>query len=218
MKALFSKLSFNQKLAIVAGVLGFLAIFAGSPYTGNTATMNVKDLALLVEREADHVSVDELADWIIKGKADYRLIDLRSEKEFNEYHIPTAENIPVGSLTDAGLMRNEKIILYSEGGIHSAQAWFLLKANQYKAVYMVRDGLAEWKDRILFPSLAENASAEEQVVFEKRKAISIFFGGSPQTGTGDTKATPQLAMPKLDMPGSSAAPAGAAKKKKKEGC
>ncbi|MBX2991066.1 MAG: rhodanese-like domain-containing protein [Bacteroidetes bacterium] len=218
MKAIFSHLSFNQKLAIVAGVLGFLAIFAGSPYTSNTATMNVKELALLVEKEVDHVTVDELADWIIQGKADYRLMDLRNEKEFNEYHIPTAENIPVGSLIDAGLTRNEKIILYSEGGIHSAQAWFLLKAKQYKAVYMLRDGLAEWKDRILFPSLAENASAEEKAAFEKRKAVSMFFGGSPQTGTGRAQATPQLAMPKLEMPAGSAAPAGTAKKKKKEGC
>lgn len=218
MKAIFPTLSFNQKLAIVAGVLGSLAIFAGSPYTGITATINVKELALLVEREVDHVTVDELADWIIKGRADYRLIDLRSEQEFNEYHIPTAENIPVGSLTDVGLARNEKLILYSEGGIHSAQAWFLLKAKQYKAVYMLRDGLAEWKDRILFPSLADNASAEEQAAFEKRKAISAFFGGSPQTGASDTKATPQFAMPKLEMPAASATPSGGAKKKKKEGC
>ncbi len=211
------KLSLNQKLAIVVGVLGFLAIFAGSPYRGNTATMNVKDLAMLVDKQTDHIAVDELADWIIKGKADYRLVDVRSEKEFAEYHIPTAENIPVASLFDGGLLRNEKIILYSEGGIHSAQAWFFLKAQQFKNVYILRDGLAEWKDRILFPSIADNATADEKAAFEKRKSVSTFFGGSPRTGTTDTKTTPQLAMPKLEMPSASAA-TGAPKKKKKEGC
>jgi rhodanese-related sulfurtransferase len=212
------KLSLNQKLALVAGILGFLAIFAGNPYKGNTATMNVKELSLLVEKETDHIAVDELADWIIKGKAGYRLIDVRNGKDFEEYHIPTAENIPVGSLFDAGLQRNEKIILYSEGGIHAAQAWFLLKAQRYNNTYILRDGLAEWKSQILFPLIAENASPEEKSAFEKRKAVSAFFGGTPQTGTADTKSTPPIAMPKLEMPSASAAPGGAPKKKKKEGC
>ena len=55
------------------------------------------------------------------------------------------------TLPDYGLERNEKIILYSEGGIHSAQAWFLLKAMGYKSVYMLRGGLDDWKDLVLFP-------------------------------------------------------------------
>ena len=212
------QLSLNQKLALILGILGFLAAFAGSPYTGNTATMNVKELALLVEKQTDHVSVEELADWIIKGRADHRLIDVRSVKEYEEYYIPTDENIPVASLFDAGLQRNEKLILYSEGGIHAAQAWFLLKAQRYNNSYILKDGLAEWKDRILFPSPAENASPEERSAFEKRKTVSAFFGGTPQTGTADTKTTAQIAMPKLDMPSASAASGSAPKKKKKEGC
>jgi rhodanese-related sulfurtransferase len=215
MKAL--TLSLNQKLALVAGVLGFLAIFAGNPYTGNTATLNVKELGLIVETETDHINVDTLADWIIKGKSDFRLVDVRSAKEFETYHIPSSENIPVASLFDGGLQRNEKIILYSEGGIHAAQAWFLLKAQKYHNVYILRDGLAEWKDRILFPSMGENASPEEKAAFEKSKAVSKFFGGTPQTGATDAKATPQIAMPKLEMPSASAAQGGAPKKKK-EGC
>jgi rhodanese-related sulfurtransferase len=216
MKAL--TLTLNRKLALVAGALGFLALFAGNPYKGSTATLNVKELGLIVEKEVDHVSVEELADWLIKGRADFRIIDVRSAKEFAEYHIPSAENIPVGSLFDAGIQRNEKIVLYSEGGIHAAQAWFLLKAQKYNSVYILRDGLAEWKEKILFPSLGENATQEERNAFEKRKAVSAFFGGTPQVGATDAKKAPQVAMPKLEMPSASAAPGGAPKKKKKEGC
>jgi rhodanese-related sulfurtransferase len=218
MKQLWSRLTINHKLAAAAFVLGALALVAGNPYRGHTATLNVKELGLMVEKELDHVTVDELADAIIKGKADYRLIDVRSAKEFDEYHIPTAENIPLASLADAGLQRNEKIILYSEGGIHSAQAWFLLKALQYKHVYMLKDGLNEWKDRILFPTLSENASAEEKAEFEKRKAVSLYFGGTPRTGSTAMSSAPQLVMPKLEQPSASATPTAAPKKKKKEGC
>lgn len=218
MKVRVPSLTPNQKLALLAGLFGFLALFAGSPYTGNTATINVKELAVMVQRETDHVTVDELADWIIKGKADYRLIDLRSPNEFEEYHIPGAENSSIATLPDVGFLRNEKIVLYSEGGTHAAQAWFLLKALGYKNVYILKDGLAEWKDRILFPSLAENASTEENAAFEKRKEMSKYFGGSPQLGGTTASSAPQIVMPKLEMPSVPAAPSVATKKKKKEGC
>jgi rhodanese-related sulfurtransferase len=212
-----TRLSRNQMLALIAGLLGFLALFVATPYRGNSVTMNVKELGLLVEKTTDHVFVEDLADWVIKGRADYRLIDVRSAKEFDEYHIPTAENIPVGSLFDGALTRNEKIILYSEGGIHAAQAWFLLRAQGFATTYILKDGLAEWKDRILFPSLADNASPEEKAAFEKRKTVSAFFGGVPQTGSTDAKAAPQMVMPKLEAPAGTAAK-GTAPKKKKEGC
>jgi rhodanese-related sulfurtransferase len=218
MNTRFAQLSLNHKLALVAGALGLLALFAGNPYTGHTTTINVKELSVIVARELDHVSVDELADWIIRGTSDYRLIDLRSAQEFAEYHIPGAENIPVTSLPDAGLLRNEKILLYSEGGTHSAQAWFLLKALKYKNVYILKNGLAEWKDRILFPSLAENASPEEKAAFEKRIEVSKFFGGSPQTGSAGAPSAPHLVLPKMEMPSGPAVSTGAPKKKKKEGC
>lgn len=208
----------NQLLAFIAGLLGFFALFAGTPYKGNSVTMNVKELGLLVEKTTDHVFVDDLADWIIKGRSDFRLVDVRSAKEFSEYHIPTAENIPVGSLFDGALSRSEKIILYSEGGIHAAQGWFLMKAQGYANAYILKDGLEEWKDRILFPTLADNATAEEKAGFEKRKAVCAFFGGSPRTGgVANAQGAPKMVMPKLEAP-TGAATQTSAPKKKKEGC
>ncbi|MBL7995213.1 rhodanese-like domain-containing protein, partial [bacterium] len=132
MKKIWSDLSLNYRLASIALLLGFIGLFAGSPYHGSRTTINSKELGLIVDNEVDHVKVEELADWIIQGKADFRLLDLRSEKEFNEYRIPLSENVKTSSLEKYPLLRNEKIILYSDGGIHSAQAWFLLKARGYK--------------------------------------------------------------------------------------
>lgn len=217
MKFSFSTLTLNQKLAVVVGVLGFLAVFAGSPYQGFTSKINSQELASIVEKEVDHVSPEELAGWIITGKADYRLVDLRKETDFAEYHIPTAENILPPSLGDGQLARGEKIVLYSDGGIHSAQAWFLLKANGYKGVYILRGGLEEWKDRVLFPRLAENASPQEAAAFEKSKLVSQFFGGTPQIGGANVAATPTMVLPKLDAR-SGAQPKISGPKKKKEGC
>jgi len=212
------KLTLNKKLALLAIAFGFFGLFAGSPYKGHNVSMNTKELAMVVENTTDHVKVEELADWIIQGKSDYRILDLRTEKEYNEYHIPNAENVPITMLDSAGLKRTDKLILYSEGGIHSAQAWMILKAEDYKGVYILFGGLEEWKDRILFPSLPETANDEQKRAFEKTKEVSKFFGGTPKTGGVEQTNTgmPKMEMPKVTSPGGNTPPPTG--KKKKEGC
>jgi len=227
MRGWISRLTLNQKLAVAAVALGAVALFA-APYPGSKVTLDAKELALVVGTEADHVEAPELAAWIIENRADYRLIDLRSEVEFAQYHIPTAQNVPLNVLTDSGLLRQEKLVLYSEGGIHSAQAWMLLRAQGYKSVYMLKGGLDEWKDQVLFPAVADNPTPTERARDERLKSISAFFGGQPRSATAvaaGAASTPAMATPAA--PASPAAvappsPAGGAKpaapKKKKEGC
>lgn len=217
MTTIMKNLNLNQKLAAVVGTLGFFAVFAGDPYVGSRAVIDSDELAMIVHKEVDHVSAMEMADWIIRGKTDYRLLDLRDEPSFALYHIPTAELVPVTGVDDYPIARNEKIVLYSEGGIHSAQAWFLLKARKFPAVYILRGGLEEWKESVLFPTIAPNASSEELSEFEKAKSVAAFFGGKAQVG-GSDGSSPEIAMPKIDMPAPSTVPGGTAKKKKKEGC
>jgi len=217
MKNIFPKLSMNKKLALIAFVLGLTAIFAGNPYRGSSVTMDTKELALIIDKTVDHVLAEELADWIIQGKSDFKLLDLRAEKEFNEYHIPSAELVPMAELNEYPFLRNEKLVLYSEAGIHSAQAWMLLRAKGYKAVYMLFGGLEEWIDKIIFPKLAQNATPDQTAAFEKMKEVSKFFGGSPQVGGAAEEVSSRKSMPKLEMPGGTSAPT-AGKKKKKEGC
>ncbi len=120
-------------------------------------------------------------------------------------------------MPDSGLERNENIILYSEGGIHSAQAWFLLEAMGYKSVYMLLGGLDDWKDLILFPAIPANPGPEQQAAFARMKELSKFFGATPRSGTATIAPDTALPLPKLQMSGSQPGTA-AAPKKKKEGC
>jgi hypothetical protein len=109
------QLSLNQRLGVVAFVLGAGALFA-SPRPVGTVTLDTRELALIVEGKLDHVSAEELADWIIQGRGDYRLIDVREAVDYAEYHIPTAEPVSLATLPDYPLWRTEKIVLYSDGG------------------------------------------------------------------------------------------------------
>jgi hypothetical protein len=216
----------NRKLALLAVALGTLALLA-QPHRGPFVKLDTRELASVVEAEVDHVTAPELAAWIVEGRADYRLIDLRTAQEYATYHIPTAENVPLTGLADHPLLRNEKIVLYSEGGIHSAQAWMLLRAQGHDAVYMVLGGLDAWKDEVLFPTLPADADAKARAQFERAAQVAKFFGGEGRIGTvaeaGQATSTTAPAMaeelPKLTAPPPTPGPAtSVAKKKKKEGC
>ena len=207
----------NRKLALLAVALGTVALLA-QPHRGPFVKLDTRELASVVEAEVDHVAATELAAWIVEGRADYRLIDLRTAGEYAAYHIPTAENAPLTALADYPLLRNEKIVLYSEGGIHSAQAWMLLRAQGYEAVYMVLGGLDAWKDEVLFPTLPADADAQARAQFEQAAQVAKFFGGEARTGSEATAAS-TLELPKLTAPPPAPGPATpVAKKKKKEGC
>ena len=210
------QLTLNQKLGLLALVLGGVALFA-QPHRGPFVKLDARELAVIVEEEVDHVGAPELAAWIVEGRADYRLLDLRTEQEYSAYRIPTAENVPLTGLADYPLQRNEKIVLYSEGGIHSAQAWMLLRAQGYEAVYMLLGGLEAWKDEVLFPSLPLEADSRARAQFERTAQVAKFFGGEPRLAGGAAAAAVEL--PTLAAPPPVAGPAApVAKKKKKEGC
>ncbi len=204
--------------ALLLVLLGLIGLFAGSPYQGTTFTVDAQSLAQIVQTETDHVDAETLADWILQGKNDFRLLDVRADSNFTEYHIPGAENVPLAEMLQHGLQKNEKIILYSDGGIHSAQGWFLLKAKGYRGVYILRGGLDEWKDRVLFPELATNPTPAQTVEFAKMKEVSRFFGGTPRTGSAGTTNLPAVVMPKMQLPQTATALPAGTKKKKKEGC
>ena len=179
----------NSKLGVLAIVLGFLSLFAGESRKGNGMPIDPKELARRVQNELDHVTATELASWIMQRRTDFRLIDLRDATAFKEYHIPGAQNILLPSLVESHFDKNQSIVLYSEGGVHSAQAMFLLWAEGYDKVYMLKGGLNEWKDDVLYPQLSgSGASGIASDSIEARQRMSRFF-----------RSKSELASPKADQ-------------------
>jgi len=215
MKRWLSNLTLNQKLAAGALVLGLGAIGA-RPYGGSSIRIDQRELASLVARDAGRVGVSDLAGWIITGRSDLRIVDLRDAPAYGKYHIPGAEHVPITDLDSYPLLRNETIVLYAGDGVRAAQAWFLLKARGYRAVYFLEGGMDAWANIVLFPALAENPTPAERVRDDRRRAVSAFFGGTPRSGA-DAAVAPAVALPSIEVPAASA-PVAAKKKKKKEGC
>lgn len=212
--------SLNQKLGLLALGLGALAVLADVA-PARSVTVHAKELLTSVERREDHVTAADLAAWIVAGRADYRLIDLRDERAFAEYHVPGAESLPLAKLMDGSLARNEKLVLYGDGGIHAAQAWMLLRGAGYRASYTLLGGLDAWREEVLFPAVPASPSPEQGRDFERRAQLARFFGGQPRATSVEgavaamplPAAAPAVAAPTLPA-GAGATPA----RKKKEGC
>lgn len=156
----------RRTLLIAAVVAGALAPLAGSPY--RTPQLDVQRLAATIEAEEDHVTAVELAQWIRDRKPGLRVIDLRTPKEFAEFHVPSSLNLALSELIQRDFPRGDTLVLVSEGGGHAAQGWVLLQARGYANVYFLRGGVQEWVDGVL--------RAPEQ------KELSRYFGGDRRGG------------------------------------
>jgi rhodanese-related sulfurtransferase len=219
MKNWILNLSVPKKLALLAGLLAIIALVIGNTGNKNKINVNAKEIALSAIKDQDKISTITLADWLIKDKLDYTLVDLRPEKEFEEYSIPNSINVKMEDLLNSDLKRNQKIILYGNDDVTSAQAWFILKSSDYKGVYILNGGFNSWKNEILYPKRGISLSPEDSIKFEKIKQVSLHFGGTPQIQiagstsnievTSAPKAVPNL--PKVNIPSGTT-------KKKKEGC
>jgi len=177
-----------QVLASAALGLGLLAAFAGNPDFASSARVDVRSLARNVEAEEDHVTAVELAEWIKDRRPGLRVVDVRPADEFDAYHVPTAENIPLDKLVDTPFRKDETIVLYSGGGAHAAQGWVFLRALGLPHVYFLRDGLTEWLEDVINPVISAAPTDSARNSFARAADLSRYFGGVPRAGEPATVA------------------------------
>jgi rhodanese-related sulfurtransferase len=184
----------TRGLALIALSLGALAVLAGSPRR-NANALDIEALAREVQTEADHVTAIELARWIRDRKSGLRVVDLRDSVDFDQFHLPLAERMPLNRLVSAPFSSTETIVLYSGGGAHAAQGWVFLRARGLKQVFFLRGGAAEWLDEVLNPVLPAVAPAAARARLDSIGALSRYFGGVPRR-TDSIVDLPQVQSPK----------------------
>jgi rhodanese-related sulfurtransferase len=167
----------ERALAVAAVVAAALAVVAGNPTRATGGTIDVAELARVVEDEEDHVTAIELAQWIRDDKRGLRVIDIRSDSEFAELHIPGAHRVPLTGLARMPLDSASTYVLYSEGGTHAAQGWFLLRARGVRDVFFLRGGLYEWLDEVMSPRVSASTPQAQR---DSIRALAMWFGGKMQ--------------------------------------
>jgi rhodanese-related sulfurtransferase len=129
-----------------------------------------------------------LAEAIVSGEMP-RVFDLRTQAEFEAFHVPSSTRTTLRELMALGLPRTTRIVLYSGETAEAARASMLLRLRGYRDVSFLRQGLYEWIARVHEPSLAVDATAGERAEFERLAALSRHFGGQPRVD-----------VPRADLP------------------
>ena len=135
------------------------------------------------------MSAVQLAAWIRARRPRLRVIDVRTASEFRAYHIPGAEHVPLEHLAATPFADDDTVVLYSEAGVHGAQAWVFLRALGHRRVFFLRNGLHEWLDDVMSPTITADAPADAQAAFAQVAELSLWFGGTPRQVIGGRAAT-----------------------------
>ena len=157
----------HRLLAIAAATLGL-----GAAATDYRPSVNVPG-------ERDQISAVALAERIISREPNLRIFDLRSLEEYDQFHIPGSKHAVMTDLTRDSVSPDSTVVLYSEDGPRTTQAWILMRMRGYRNVFFLREGIYEWISRVHEPRLAIDATAAERADFERAAELSRFFGGLP---------------------------------------
>ena len=101
-------------------------------------------------QEIKVISPEEVYD-ALRDNQNLQLVDVRTQEEYGEDHLKTAQNICV---TDddfkekvAKLDKNEPIYVYCRSGKRSAKAAQILKEMGFKEIYDMEGGFLNWESQ-----------------------------------------------------------------------
>ncbi len=143
-----------------------------------------------------YITPETVADMIIKKDPSLRLIDVRSQDEFEKYSLPGAINIPAADLlsdkyTDILNQDVKMNIFYSNGSLVANEAWMITRQLGYSNNFVLEGGLNYWFDAILNPQKPASTSSDEEFAkYDFRKSAGqALGGGGPVQAAQDQTAT-----------------------------
>jgi sulfur-carrier protein adenylyltransferase/sulfurtransferase len=137
---------------------------------------------------SQYVTPDIVADMIVKKDPTLRLIDVRSQDEFEKFSLPGAINIPATDLlsekyTDILNQDVKMNIFYSNGTVSANEVWMITRQLGYTNNYVLEGGLNFWFDTILNPQKPASTSPDEEFAkydFHKSAGLALGGGGAVQ--------------------------------------
>ena len=102
-----------------------------------------------IKRQVHNYISPKDAQQLVNQRAAF-LIDLRSSKDFQRFHIPNSINIPAPTLKTKNIFKNKHIIIFNEGHSYLAleSLYFSLKKIGFKKISILEGGLNQWNKQI----------------------------------------------------------------------
>lgn len=154
-------MSVNRVLAGAALVLGLLAPFVPAR-----------------DPDAGRLPVVELAQWLRDRRA-VRVVDLRDAEAFAAFNLPRAVSLTPAAARTLPLSAGDTVVFYDDGSGAARAAWAAHRDGP-AAVWWLADGVTEWVDEIMNPTIAPDAAPAERAAFDRVAELSRYFGGMPR--------------------------------------
>ena len=179
---------------IISIVLVSLGLIMAAVPQNTTAPYKLTAQQMLAEAQSRNqmFSPDQVADLIINKDPSFQLIDVRSQEEFDKFHLPGAINIPLPDILneqwqdilDQGVKMN---IFYSNGTLNANKAWMITRQLGYKNNYILEGGLNYWAETIMNPNPPASTSPNEEFAkYDFRKGAGEALGGSVKSAASET--------------------------------
>jgi sulfur-carrier protein adenylyltransferase/sulfurtransferase len=164
--------------------------------------LTADELLAEAKTRTQYITPDAVADMIVKKDPTLRLIDVRSQDEFEKFSLPGALNIPFSDLlsdnyTDILNQDVKMNVLYSNGSLTANEAWMVTRQLGYKNNYVLEGGLNYWFDAILNPQKPASTSSDEEFAkydFRKSAGSALGGGGIVQTTQNTSSSTVKPAV------------------------
>jgi rhodanese-related sulfurtransferase len=180
---------------LLAVCIPFVLAGCGNQGAGQGEATDFQQLARAIIHRQDQIGVDTLADWIVQGRRDFVLLDVRPQEAFAAGHIQSAQSMPLTYLVErqtiSWLPRDRMLVLYSNGNREAAQAVVMLRLAGLDA-YALLGGYEFWSRHVLHPELPADAGDDEILRFRKQQAVACYFAGNYKGGAGQPQ-TPATA-------------------------
>ncbi|MCA9731486.1 MAG: rhodanese-like domain-containing protein [Deferribacteres bacterium] len=160
--------------------------------------LSADEMATKVTSKSNQISAEDVAHILIDKQPGVTIIDIRNKSDYEEYHIPTAINIPLENLFKVGNLDQidpqNTIIVYSNGDAYAAQAWLLMQQQGIDS-FILTGGMNYWASAILNPQKPDDLVADSEILrYQLRQSASQYFspGGKIQsTQPEETKTETQ---------------------------
>lgn len=168
-------------------IFAAVALISGAAVAGLSARGEPKRrLHYAVTQTKNVVTVQELSRWIIEGRRDFAVVDMRDTPAFQAGHVKDAvhcgkchQNAAEGrkALEESIFVDlSKKLVLYTETGSEPVELPKLLAKNP--RLYLLKGGYQAWKAEVLAPVVFGGETDVEQLRDkQKKEAVRAFFAG-----------------------------------------
>ena len=137
--------------------------------------MSAEELHGELVKESHYMDPNKAWEIISKNNQDYIFIDIRNPREFDNFHIEGAVNVPMQRALDdeyiPELKNNKKKVLYCDESLKADQIRVLLTQYGYDNLFVLQGGANYWKENMISKDVFKSKSEydDEKLKFDLSK-------------------------------------------------